>query len=123
MKSQDYVRTAKCLLAQLRAELESAGLTPSRRTHELLTRSCIVRRDVAAMLASLKVSLASTSASGSGENSADLSCTQTDKQRRLAWPHQLNNTDLWLQPPTELAGQAPHQRRPSHLNLAVLTPT
>ena len=67
LDSRVNVRTAVCLLAQLRTELGSAGLTPSRRTHELLTRSYIVRRDVAAMLASLKVSLAATSASGSGE--------------------------------------------------------
>ncbi len=38
----------------MRAELESAGLAPNRRTFELLVRSFVVQRDVPRMLASLK---------------------------------------------------------------------
>ena len=58
-RSSHYVNSTS-LHAQLRTELELAGLTPSRRTYELLTRSYIVRRDIAAMLATLKVRLART---------------------------------------------------------------
>ncbi len=93
--------STRCLLAQLRTELEAAGLTPSRRTYELLTRSHIVRRDVAAMLASLRVSLAATAACWSWRELCVLHQTENSHRFALAVPAAAHC--LFVQPLPELA--------------------